>query len=484
MRRCGSGPCSIASHAVRHQGMHRTIRILALTLAVALGTVHAQERIPENLPDPLTLEAAVGFATRNYPSVHASDAEVSATEHGIRLARTAFLPSADMRLGLNRATRNNVFGLIFPNRTIPGISGPVQEDTTPTSVFGSSAGVLLSYEPFDFGLRRARVRTAEAISARAIAQRAVTEHEVSLATIEAYLGAVAGQSLVQAAAASVERMQVFHGIVNALVRSELRPGADAARARAELVRSRSDLIRAEQEEQAALATLAEWLGLAGTPLSVEAARLLAAAPEDEPERDFGGHPSARAQDAEIAVREARLAAVRKEWRPRFEAQSAIYGRGTGALIDGTFRGGLHGLAPAVGNWAVGFNMSLDLMEYRSNRAKRQMEAHHVEREEARREAVAQALAGEVARARVAVDAARKIAGNTPAELHAVRELEEQEQARYRAGLATVADVADAQLLLRRAEVDDALARIGVWRALIALAAAQGEMAGMLAAASN
>ena len=78
----------------------------------------------------------------------------------------------------------------------------------------------------------------------------------------------------------------------------------------------------------------------------------------------------------------------------------------------------------------------------------------------------------------------KIAANTPIELDAVRTLETQAQARYNAKLATVIEVADAQRLLRQAEVDNFLARLGVWRALFAQAAAQGNMDEVLTAASR
>ena len=465
--------------------MKRISRLLACFLALAAAALRAQDSVAVAPPAPLTLEAAVGFAARNVPEVRASVADAAAAAVAIDLARTAYLPRVDMRAGVNRATRNNVFGLIFPNRVIPGISGPVQEEWTNTSVFGTSAGLLFSYEPFDLGLRRANVRAAEAAAARASAGREATEYGVALAVVDSYLQAVASGSAAQKARAGLERTQVFHDIVAALVGSELRPGSDAARARAELARARSGLVRAEQAERTALASLAERLGLAGTDIAISPQGLLGDPPGAAPATlTVDRHPLAAEQEAEVAVREARLEAIRKEWRPRFEAQSAVYGRGTGANIDGTFLGGGHGLAPTQGNWALGFSMTFDLLEYRSNRAKQRIEAHRVEQERAREAVVEQGIRGEVARAQIAVESARRIAGNTPIELQAAQELEEQERARYRAGLATVADVADSQLLLTQAEVEDALARIGVWRAMLALAAARGSFDELVAAASQ
>jgi outer membrane protein len=82
-----------------------------------------------------------------------------------------------------------------------------------------------------------------------------------------------------------------------------------------------------------------------------------------------------------------------------------------------------------------------------------------------------------------LQAARAIAANVPVQLAAARQTESQARARYQAGLASIVEVADAQSLLAQAEVQDQLARIDVWRALLAQAVAQGTLAPFLAAAS-
>jgi outer membrane protein TolC len=448
------------------------------------GALPAQE--PVELPGgALTLEQCVAFASKNYPAIRASAAEVSAAISGIDLARTTYLPRADLLMQFNRATRNNVFGLILPNSVIPAISGPVQDVSTSQSTFGSAAGVLFSWEPFDFGLRSANVRVAEAIEARARAGQAVAEYEVSLAAINAYLDAVANQRAVEAAAATVERMQVFAGTARVLVESELRPGADHSRAIAELARASNEQIRAEQEAAAALATLAEWMGAAGQPIQIEPRALLAEPPpEPSAAAALETHPLAEAQQAEIDIVRARRLSAAKEWRPTVALQSAAYGRGTGARMDGSFQGGAHGLAPSEGNWAVGFTMRFNVFDYKQSRVREQIEAHHEEARQAERDRVLQELRGHQARAQIAVNAARRIAENTPRELEAARTLEAQAQSRYRAGLGAVVEVAEAQRLLRQAEVENALARLGVWRALFALAAAQGEIDRLLARSSQ
>jgi outer membrane protein len=54
-------------------------------------------------------------------------------------------------------------------------------------------------------------------------------------------------------------------------------------------------------------------------------------------------------------------------------------------------------------------------------------------------------------------------------------VEQQATARYKAGLGTIVEVAEAQRLLAQAETDSALANLNVWRALLAVAASKGNL---------
>ena len=114
----------------------------------------------------LTIAQAVETALRNYPSVRVSEEQVNAAAAGIELARTAYLPRLDALAQANRATRNNVFGMLLPQSLIPSISGPVLGTNNLGTAWGSVLGGLVSWEPFDFGLRRANVAAAAAARER------------------------------------------------------------------------------------------------------------------------------------------------------------------------------------------------------------------------------------------------------------------------------------------------------------------------------
>src|SRR6185295_8598237 len=86
-------------------------------LQVLLLSVSAQAQ--------MTMSEAVDSAVHNYPSVRVSQEQINAAAAGIQLARTAYLPKVDALAQVNRATRNNVFGMLLPQSVIPSISGPV-----------------------------------------------------------------------------------------------------------------------------------------------------------------------------------------------------------------------------------------------------------------------------------------------------------------------------------------------------------------------
>jgi outer membrane protein TolC len=80
--------------------------------------------------------------------------------------------------------------------------------------------------------------------------------------------------------------------------------------------------------------------------------------------------------------------------------------------------------------------------------------------------------------------ARNVAANVPVQVSAARAATDQATARYRAGLGIIDEVAEAQRLLTQAEIDDALARLGIWRGLLGVAAAAGDIRPFVAEASQ
>jgi outer membrane protein TolC len=186
------------------------------------------------------------------------------------------------------------------------------------------------------------------------------------------------------------------------------------------------------------------------------------------------HPAARAQEAALDVVRARERTLEREYFPRITLQSTIVGRGTGAVAPGVVSFG-DGIWPQVPNWAIGAAVTFPAFDMFSINARKKVETQNEVAEAARYDRTIQTLTTQDAKARALVKAAVEIAKNTPVEREAASQGESQARARYQNGLASVTEVAEAQHLLAQAEADDAVARLGVWRALLAAAQARGDL---------
>jgi outer membrane protein TolC len=463
--------------------MHPRRFSLSLALIVTLST-NAKAQVgngASDTPRRFTLEQALQFAVDHYPTVRAALEQVGASTANITVAKAAYLPRFDSLWQTNRATANNVFGQLLPQVVIPSISGPVLPSASNQSVWGSAVGGLLSWEPFDLGLRNAVVREAEAGVARARLEQDVTRLGVQNAVGLAFLGIVNAQQAIAAAEADVQRRDVLARAAHTLADNQLRPGAEASRADAELAGARTRAIQARQTLSIAQATFGQMLGITDGMVEVNAGQLIDSLPESPRQQPpVAEHPLVQSEQSAVDLARAHETVLAKTDRPRVYLQSSVFARGTGASPDGQFDNGADGLGLERANWAAGVQVIFpNLFDFASLRARRAAAGALARAESARYDEAVLVVSSQRRTAEAVVEAARAIAENTPIQLAAAQQSEAQARARYQAGLASIVEVAEAQNLLAGAEHQNAVARLDVWRALLAQAAAQGSLASFL-----
>lgn len=461
--------------------MRLSITLTAFAILILTSTINAQQPTPR----AITIAEAVDSALKTYPSISVSQEQINAAATAIDLARTSYLPRIDTLATVNRATRNNVFGLLLPQSVIPSISGPVLGTNNAESVWGSAIGALVTWEPFDFGLRSANVSAATAAKAHSEASSKRTQLEVAVATADAYLTLVAAEETIQAAQAGVDRSQVLARIVRAQVDAQLRPGADASRAQAELATAQTQLARAQQAADVARAVLGQFVGGDPRQIKTVASKLLTLPDEQAPIALVPlKNPIAAEQNAVVEQRKAELQALQKTYYPKFSLQGSAYARGTGAVTDGSTLGGFNGLATSTQNYAVGFSVTFSIFDFKSIGARKAGQTATIRVETAKNDQVTSDLTARWNTAVATLEGARRIAANTPIQVSAAQDASQQATARYQAGLGTIVEVADAQRLLSQSQIDDSLSRLAVWRAQLAVAAADGDIQAFLAGASQ
>jgi outer membrane protein TolC len=453
-------------------------RTFPLALLFSTAAIYAQQS------PGLTITQVVQSAVRLYPSIRVTQEQMNAAAAGVRLAQTAYLPRVDTMAQINRATRNTFYGLLLPQSLIPGVDG-VHADNF-GSVWDSGVGILVTWQPFDFGLRAANVAFAAAGHEQAQATVNRTQFDVSVAAADVFLTMVAAQQTAEAARAALESWQTVQKSTQALVSAQLRPGADESRIEAEIALARTQVAQAEQAIAVGQAALAPFAGIAPSQINLTAGKLVTDLPAEVPEPPLQGsaHPVALEQNAAVSRLKSQLTTLEKTYYPQFTVQGVAAARGTGMLTDGGRLGGLNGLAPSTPNYGLGLTVTFPVTDRFALREQEAVQSATIRASEAQYSLITTQMQAQFDTALATLAGARRVAANTPAEVSSARVVLQQATARYQSGLAPIDDLAQAERLLVQAQIDDALARLSVWRAKLQVETARGDIQPFLAAASQ
>lgn len=465
--------------------MKRHVLVALVRTAIA-GAILAlpsfgQTAIPASapIPNPLTLSGAIRAAQDRYPAIRAAEEQQEAAKRAIGVAKTAYLPRADILWQGNRATTNKPNIAFLPQGIVPVPDTPARP-ITGHSDWNTVTGVLLAWEPLDFGKRRAQVDAARFGYTSAQYGTELSRLDVASAAAGAYLDVVASQQAVLAQQANVNRMETFARTVHVLVDNSLRPGADASMAEAQLALARTRLIQAQTQEQVRFEALANLLRVPSPQIAIDGKDVLS----DPPNANFGefppsAHPAAEQASALYDKQKEQLRVLNRSYAPVFNFYGSVSGLGAGLSSTSSapaFEGGGTGLAPQTYNWLAALQVTFPAFQIFTIREQKQVQQAEVLASQAIYQQTLGDLSAEEKQAEAMLDGARRVAQNTPVEVAAARDSEAQQQARYKSGLATVIDVAAAEAALAQAEGDDAQARVNVWRGLAGVAEAQGDLA--------
>ena len=311
--------------------------------------------------------------------------------------------------------------------------------------------------------------------ARARAGEALTRLDVQTAVGTAFLNIVGAQRAVTALQADVDRRDLLSRAVHVLVDNQLRAGAEASRSDAERAAAQTRLIQAQQAVTLAQISLARVLGVTTGAIAIDATTLDDRLPADAP-TTATTHPLTQVHQAAVDATRAQELILSRTDLPRVYVQSSVFARGSGANASGPFNGGFSGLRLDRANWAAGVQVVFpNAFDFTSLRARQAAAAASARAQTALYDEALLTVTSQQQAAAAMVQSARAVAANTPVQLAAAQHSESQARACYEAGLASIVEVADAQSLLAQAEVQEQLARIDVWRALLAQAAAQGTL---------
>jgi outer membrane protein TolC len=412
----------------------------------------------------ITLAEALAYARGHQPAVLASLARIRTEEANAQVPRSQYYPLLGLTAQFLEGTTNNTTASYLGDPfvglpRIGGTSARTSSDASWRPYASTLAAAGLSQELFDFGRIAAEAAAADArvtIAAHAADTQLL---EIELNVEEAFFAVHAARSILQASEEAYQRSLVHRNFASAGVKSGLRSPIDLTRAEADLSRFDTGRIRARGGLSVAQTVLAAAVG--STDLALDAADATPAA------LDLPALPNAialaserdpRLQEAlaRLHQQELETRAVGALSRPDLHLSATVSGRAGGAppSNNGAQSAG-NGYLPSVPNWDGALVLSWPFFDPTINARQRASRvAEEVRRSEV--DLVRQQVVASVEQAYVGVVVAREALPALQHELEAARANYAQADARFKAGLGTSVELADAEGLRIDAEIRLAL----------------------------
>jgi outer membrane protein TolC len=427
-------------------------------------------------PVNLSIKDVLQKVQTNLPQLEVFRQQAKAMEQNIGLAKNTLMPDLNAGYQINMATYNNITGMSYPGFLLP-ISGPPSLNNKMNFVPGSALGALIKWNPFTFGQRTAAIEkaTAQFEQANAAFNEQLFQHQYS--AINIYLQVVYCKQVLKSLQANINRNKVSLEQALVLAKNGLRPGIDTTQFQAAIVQAEMDHLQTErtcQQEMIELTRLTgddkqnETIVLTDTLSNQNAFFLI------DTTFSIDQHPLYQNLQAQKKVTEADLKEIQKSWVPQLDIWGNAYARGSG--IDATGHvDKSQGLGLSRTNAGVGVQLSFPVLQYSKVKIKKQQSQSLLQADEARLSQARLDISKQIETAVMQYQQDVKIANKSPELLRSATAVYEGLKLSYEAGLVDFTRLTNSQYELQKAEINDANIRLQLWRSLLAIAVAKGNL---------
>jgi outer membrane protein len=443
--------------------------VFKITMAIFFISLFHQVGAQDQSP---SLKDLLKQAATNYPLLKAKSFEVQAAQKGVNASQRTLVPTLDASYQANFATYNNITGMASPSFLIP-ISGPPSSGNNNSGVFGSSASLVLNWQPITFGQRNAQVDLSKAglHQSEADAQNELFRHKVKV--INAYLDALVSNEMVKVFEKNYSRSEANLTTIKALVVNGIKPGLDTAMFKAEISRAKIDLLNIRKYKQQTLITLSQLLA-SDNNFNVSDSSYFSRLPVQNLPADSVRHPLLAFFDSNIEVNRARSKILSRSVLPTLGVWGTTFARGSGIHYDGTVNSG-DGLSFQRHNYGIGIQLSIPLLQYARINPQLQQQELLTRSNEEKLQEVSLQLRKQLEMADTTLNNSLAAAKENPVMMQSAEFSYRAMLSRYHSGLANYSDLIQAQYILIKAESEGKTAYIDAWKALLFKAAVKGDL---------
>jgi outer membrane protein len=426
----------------------------------------------QNNSQSVSLHSLLEQAEKNYPNLKSKMLEVQAAEKGIAVSRSSLVPSLDASYQVNRATYNNITGMVYPQYIIP-ISGPPSSDNKMNGAFGSAASLLLNWQPITFGQRKAQVDYSQANFRyrTADSENEIFQHKVKV--IYAYLDLLEATELEKVYHGNYLRATANFSLARTLTINGLKPGVDSTLFKAEVSRAKIELLNSIKIKQQSVIILSE-LVATDTVIVVTDSTYFLKLPFLSDQPDSIKNPLFSLYSSDTELSKAKRKTLARTMMPSLGIWGISYARGSDVQFGGSVKEG-EGFSLERYNWGVGVQLSIPLLQVARISPQLQQQDFLIQSGSEKLNTINLQLRKQMEIADTALRNAVSIAKESPVLSESANYSYKSLLSRYESGLAGYADLIQSAYGLIKAETEYKTNYMGVWKALLYKAAVKGDL---------
>jgi outer membrane protein TolC len=458
-------------------------RLFCTFTALALCGLTANRPAFAQAPPPLTLRTALALGVRNHPAILSKQNYLNAAEALTRNTRNEYLPNVILSAQQSYGTINGQYGPLAAAGA-PGIAsaGPAYAEQNWNAAFGAAYLISANWELFSFGRTRSRIQLSEEQVSRDSAdlEQARFVHQIKIAS--AYLNLLIARQLLESSQSNLERVRTLSRSVKARTKSGLNPGVDSSLVNAEVSRARLTVIDFVNTSTEAEQRLADLLNI-GMGDAIEPDTIFFSTLPDVSVAtgDVAGNPQLAFYEQRVLYARTLSDVAKRSILPGLSLFGVYQARASGftnaynpETFDGYSSRYWDGVSASRYNYVFGLSVAWNLMS--PLKVKQQVNAQRFVAAGYQNEydGLKLELQNQLVLAGQRIQNSLESAREAPVQYQAASDAYVQKNVLYKNGLTTIVELQQALYALNRAEVDQRVASINVWHALLMKAAASGD----------
>jgi outer membrane protein TolC len=404
-----------------------------------------------------SLSALVDSAQHHLPVLMQKRALADAARAGITDARHAFLPTSYIGDEVTAGTDNSIPGSYISFGIIPSASSGVRSSNIYQSAIGNIGFFYNQYELFDFGLKKATVRNAQAYANLSQADLDREAYLVKWQVAKLYLDLLKAESQLSIDKENVDRYDTIYTVIQAVTSSGIKPGADSALAMAELSKTRTTYNQSLGEVRQLEQQLSYLSGIPADNIRIDTSRTGAYRSIPGVGLDSSkaaANPLIDYFNKEHALYLQRVDLVRKSFLPRVLLNGVGWARGSSIDYTDQYKSSAaSGLGYQRFNYLAGLTLEYDLFNIVHRRDKERVARYDAIASEYGLQQQQVSLLNVGNKADEAIRTADMNLQEVPIQINSAQAAFDQKTAQYKAGIINLVDLTDATFVLYRAQSD-------------------------------